>query len=408
MAREETFVVVGAGLAGGRAVETLRQEGFAGRIVLVGAEAERPYERPPLSKDVLRGEAKDDKVFLRPPEYYAEQRIDLRLGVAAQHLVPAERSIVLSSGESLTYDKLLIATGVHVRRLNVPGHDLAGVHYLRTLWDAQTIREATRAANRVVVIGAGFIGAEVAASSRVQGKEVTLIEMLPVPLQRALGEQVGQIYADIHRERGVDLRLGEAISELRGAGRVEEVVTSSGARIPADLVVVGVGVNPEVAWTHGSGLHAPNGIQVNEFAEASLPNVYAAGDVAYWWHPTLQEHLRVEHYDNAQNQGVAAAKSMLGVREPYAPVPYFWSDQYDLTLQYLGHGSGSDEIVFRGDVAGRKFFAFYLRDEKLRAALLVNRVRDVGPVRRLLRDQVPVTRAQLADEQVDLRRLGRP
>ncbi len=407
MAESSTFVVVGAGLAGGRAVETLRQEGFAGRIVLLGAELERPYERPPLSKDVLRGEARDEKVFLRPPDYYAEQLIELRLGATAKHLQPSDRTVVLSDGERLSYDKLLIATGVHVRRLRAPGAELPGVYYLRTLHDAQVIRAASRNARRVVVVGAGFIGAEVAASCRTRGLDVTMLELLPVPLQRALGDEVGQIYADIHRDHGVDLRLGTGIAELRGDGRLEEVVTASGDRIPCDVAVIGVGVNPEVGWLHGTGLSLDNGVHVDEYTETSLPGVHAAGDIANWWHPTLGERLRVEHYDNAQNQGVAAAKSMLGIREPYAPVPFFWSDQYDLTLQYVGHGSGQDELVFRGDVASRSFLAFYLRDGRLRAALGINRLREVNAAKRLLRDQVPVTPEQLADEQVDLRRLGR-
>jgi 3-phenylpropionate/trans-cinnamate dioxygenase ferredoxin reductase component len=406
MASGEQIVIVGASLAGGRAAETLRQEGFDGRVILVGAEPERPYERPPLSKDVLRGEASDDKVFLRPAEYYAEQQIELRLGTRAERLSPPERVVELTSGERLHYDKLLIATGARVRQLRAPGVDLPGVFYLRTLRDTVAIREATRNARRVVVVGAGFIGAEVAASCRMQDLEVTVLEMLPVPLQRALGDEVGRIYADIHRERGVDLRLSEGIGAFRGHGRVEQVVTASGAAIDCDLAVVGVGVQPDVEWLQGSGLAIDNGVVVDEFAEASVSGVFAAGDVANWWHPRLGERLRVEHYENAQNQGVAAAKSMLGQREPYAPVPYFWSDQYDLTLQYVGHASGQDQVVYRGDVHGRNFLAFYLRDGQLRAVLGINRLRDVRAAQRLIRDQVPVTPEQLADDQVDLRKLA--
>lgn len=407
VAVSDTIVIVGASMAGGRAAETLRQEGFDGRLILVGAEPDRPYERPPLSKDVVRGEAPEDKVYLRPAEYYVEQSIELRLGTAAQSLVPAERTVVLSNGERLRYDRLLIATGARVRRLNVPGSDLPGVHYLRTIRDARAIRDAARSAGRVVVIGAGFIGAEVAASCRVMGRDVTVLEVLPVPLQRVLGETIGNLYAQIHREHGIDLRLGEGIAEFRGAGRLEEVVTSSGQRILCDLAVVGVGVQPDVDWLAGSGIELQNGVVVDEFCATSLPDVYAAGDVANWWHPTLGERLRVEHWDNAQNQGVAAAKSMLGKGEPYAPVPYFWSDQYDLTLQYVGHASGQDEVVFRGDRDPRKLLAFYLRDGRLRAAIGVNRFKDVTAARRLIRSGADVTREQLADEQVDLRKLAR-
>jgi 3-phenylpropionate/trans-cinnamate dioxygenase ferredoxin reductase subunit len=407
VASSDQFVIAGASLAGGRAAEALRQEGFDGRIILVGAEPERPYERPPLSKDVLRGEAPSDKVYLRPPEYYAEQQIELRLNTRAERLLPAEKTILLAGGERLPYDKLLIATGASVRRLNIPGIDLPGIHYLRAIQEAAAIGAELRKAGRVVVVGAGFIGAEVAASARMVGCEVVVLEVLPVPLQRVLGDEVGRIYAEIHLERGVDLRLGEGIAAFRGAGRVEQVVTSSGVAIDCDVAVVGVGVQPEVGWLADSGLALENGVVVDEFAETSVSGIFAAGDVANWWHPVLGERLRVEHYENAQNQGIAAAKSMLGRREPYAPVPYFWSDQYDLTLQYVGHASGRDEVIFRGDVASRKFLAFYLREGKLRAALGINRLRDVRAAQRLIRDQVPVTPAQLIDEQVDLRQLAR-
>ncbi len=406
MAAAETYVVVGAGLAGGRAVETLRQEGFDGRVILIGSEPERPYERPPLSKDVLRNERPVEKIFLRPPEYYVEQQIELRTGQMVRALEPRTREVILATGERLHYDKLLIATGAAVRRLNAPGVDLPGVHYLRTLADSQQLGQALTQAQRVVVVGAGFIGAEVAASARTLGAEVTVLEVLPVPLQRALGDTVGQIYAEIHREHGVDLRLGEGITEFRGHGRIEEVVTTSGQRIPCDLAVVGIGVQPDVSWLEGSEVAMSNGILVNEVCATNLPGVYAAGDVANWWHPTLGERLRVEHYENAQNQGVAAAKSMLGKGESYAPVLFFWSDQYDLTLQYVGHATGQDRVVFRGDVAGRRFMAFYLRDGQLRAALGVNRPRDVSAARRLLRTPVTVSPTDLADEQVDLRKLA--
>src|SRR6185437_11031722 len=279
-----------------------------------------------------------------------------------------------------------------------------GVYYLRTLQDARTIRDATSSTCRVVVIGAGFIGAEVAASCRMKGADVTVLEVLPVPLQRVLGNRIGEVYARIHRDHGIDLRLGVGIAEFRGAGRLEEVVTSTGERIPCDVAVVGIGVQPAVGWLADSGIELQNGIVVDEFSATSLPDVFAAGDVANWWHPTLGERLRVEHWDNAQNQGVAAAKSMLGKGEPYAPVPYFWSDQYDLTLQYVGHASGQDEVIFRGELDPRRLLAFYLRDGRLRAAIGVNRLRDINAVRRLMRNNVAVTREQLADEQVDLRR----
>lgn len=394
-------------MAGGRAAETLRQEGFDGKVVLIGAEPARPYDRPPLSKGLMRGEIDPEEIYLRPAAYYDEQQITLRLGTRATALRPRERVIQLDNDEQVAYDKLLITTGVAVRRLEVPGARLPGIYYLRTVEDAQAIRAAAGSARRAVVIGAGFIGAEVAASLRTQGLTVTLLEILPVPLQRALGDEVGQIYAQIHRDYGVGLRLGEGVAAFGGAERVEEVRTASGVVLPTDLVIVGVGVQPNVGWLEDSDLALDNGVIVDEYQQTNLPGVYAAGDVANWWHPGLGTRLRIEHYDNAQNHGVAAAKSMLGQAEPYAPVPFFWSDQYDLTLQYVGHASGRDEIVFRGDIANRKFLAFYLREDRIHAALGVNRIRDVSATKRLIRDRVLVTRAQLADDQVDLRRLGR-
>jgi 3-phenylpropionate/trans-cinnamate dioxygenase ferredoxin reductase subunit len=406
VAEPERIVIVGASLAGGRAAETLRAEGFDGRIVMIGAEPERPYERPPLSKHVLRGDAADEKVFLRPTTYYGEQSIELRLGVRATRLDPRHRLIELDAGQTEPFDKLLIATGARVRRLPVPGADLPGVFYLRTLADARAIRAASEEASHVVVVGAGFIGAEVAASSKMRGLDVTVLEMLPVPLQRGLGDAVGQIYGEIHRERGVDLRLREGIAAFRGNGRLEQVVTASGATIDCDLAVVGVGVTPETEWLEGSGIDLDNGVVVDEYCRTSDSNVFAAGDVASWWHPILAERLRVEHYENAQNQGVAAAKAMIGKAEPYAPVPFFWSDQYDLTMQYVGHATGRDEVVFRGDVASRRFLAFYVRDGRLRAALGINRFRDVSAARRIIRDGIAVTPEKLADEQVDLRKLA--
>jgi 3-phenylpropionate/trans-cinnamate dioxygenase ferredoxin reductase subunit len=406
VAREDRIVIVGGSVAGGRAAETLRGEGFDGKIVLIGAESERPYERPPLSKNVLHAEGDDEKVYLRPLSFYGEQSIDLRLGIRATGLDLANRQVVVDRGRPEAFDKLLIATGARVRSLRVPGIDLPGVFYLRNLADALAIRRASEGARRVVVIGAGFIGAEVAATSRRRGLDVTVLEMLPVPLQRGLGDVVGAIYADIHRDHGVDLRLSEGIRSFQGDGRLERVVTASGSTIECDLAVVGVGVQPEIDWLIGSGVTLDNGVLVDELCRTNVPDVFAAGDVANWWHPTLGERLRVEHYENGQNQGVAAARSMLGIGEPYEPVPYFWSDQYDLTLQYVGHASGLDDVVFRGDISSRKFLAFYLRDGRLRAALGINRFRDVSAARRLIRDKASVTAEQLADEQVDLRKLA--
>ena len=399
--------IIGANLTGGRAAEALRESGFDGRIVLVGAEPDRPYERPPLSKEYLRREVPQEKLYLRPPRYYEEQRIELRLGVAATRLDPTERIVELESAERLDYDKLLIATGCEVRRLGIPGTDLDGVRYLRTRTDSEELAALLETARRVVVVGAGFIGSEVAASARTLGKEVTILEASAVPLVRALGAKMGEVCAMIHRNHGVDLRLSCHVQEFRGAGRVEEVVLADGSLVDCDLVIVGVGVAPSVGWLQGSGLELDNGVLVNEYCETNLPGVYAAGDVANAWNPSLGERLRVEHYDNAQNHGIAAGKVMAGGREPYAPIPYFWSDQYEYTMQYVGHARGDDEIVLRGDLSKRSFTALYVREGRVRAGFAIGRPKDIMATRRLIQAGKQVDPKMLADEQTDLRALAR-
>jgi 3-phenylpropionate/trans-cinnamate dioxygenase ferredoxin reductase subunit len=294
-----------------------------------------------------------------------------------------------------------------VRRLTVPGVDLPGVHYLRTIREAEAIGAELARARRVVVIGAGFIGAEMAATARVLGKEVALLEMLPVPLGRALGSEMGELCAAIHRDHGTDLRCGVQIAALRGAGRVEEVVLGDGSSTACDLCVIGVGVTPNVDWLAGSGVALDNGVVVDERCRSSVPDVFAAGDVANWPNPLLGHRLRVEHYDNAQNQGIHAAGAMLGAEELYAPVPYFWSDQYELTLQYLGHAAGGERLLIRGDVERRSFTAFYLDGDRIRAAFLVGRPREMLPTRRIIQAGQPLDAAVLADESTDLRALAR-
>ena len=402
----QTIVIVGANVGGVRAADALRQAGFDGRLVLVGAEPDLPYERPPLSKEYLQTDLAEERFAIHPAAYYDQQSIDLRLGRRAVSLDPHTTTVALDDGERLQYDRLLIATGATPRRLdNVPGADLAGVLYLRDLADARRLRSELATARHVVVVGTGFIGAEVAASCRRVGAEVVALEAAPVPLGRALGDVVGQLYAEIHRDRGVDLRTNETVTGFHGHQRVEQVVTASGATINCDLVVIGVGVVPAVDWLVDSGIALDNGVVVDDLCRTSIRGVYAAGDVANWWHPTNRERLRVEHFDNAQFQGVAAARSMLGLGEPYAPVPYFWSDQYELNLQYVGHASGSDDVVLRGSVQSGAWTAFYCRDGTLRAALTVNRRRDLTPARKLIAAQARVSARQLADEDCDLKTL---
>ncbi len=405
MPDRQIFVIIGANLAGGRAAEALRKEGFDGRLVLVGAEADPPYERPPLSKEYLRGELAREKIFITKPEFYEEQEIELRLGVEATRIDPKERIVELADGDRLPFDRLLLATGGRVRRLSVPASDLEGIYYLRSVADSERIAAELQPGRRVVVIGAGFIGAEVAASARMKGLEVSVLEMAPVPLGRALSEEVGHVYAEIHRDHGVELHTGEAVERFEGSRRVERVVGTSGRAIDCDFVVVGVGIDPATELAEQAGLAIDNGIVVDEYCETSAPGIYAAGDVARFNHPLLGEQIRVEHWSNAQRQGAAAAKSMLGQREPYEEIPWFWSDQYDINLQYIGHATSWDGVVVRGSVAERKFTAFYLKDGRLRAALAVNRFKDIAPSRQLIRQRVPVEPRRLQDEDIDLKSL---
>lgn len=397
-----TYVIVGASLTGGTAAETLRSEGFDGRIVLIGAEPDPPYERPPLSKDYLRRESPREHVFLQGAQYYREHEIDLRLGERAVSLEAGERRVELESGERVRYDRLLIATGADLRRLYVPGIGLEGVRYLRTLRDADALGDELQKRPRVLVVGAGFIGSEVAASARFLGCEVTMMEIAPVPLVRALGEEMGSIYAEIHRDHGVDVRTGVGVAEFRGARRLEAAVTTTGDVISCDIAVIGVGVAPAVAWLEDSGVALENGVLTDELGRTNLPDVYAAGDVANWWHPVWRERLRLEHYDNALNQGAAVARNMLGAGEAYAPVPYFWSDQYELSLQYIGFASRWDSVVFRGDPATRSFSAFYVVNGRLRAALSINRITDQAPAERLIRAGVRIDEQRLSDEGIEL------
>ena len=371
--QQQTFVIVGGGLAGAKAAETLRSEGFDGRVVLLGAEIERPYERPPLSKEYLRGEAGREKVYVHEDRFYEENEIDLRLRTSVAAIDAAAHEAVLESGERLAFDRLLLATGSTPRKLTVPGHDLEGIYYLRDVEDSDLLRRRLdTGSGHVVVIGAGWIGAEVAASARTKGLDVTLVEMTEVPLERVLGRELGEIYRDIHVEHGVDFRGGVALERFEGAKSVERVVLGDGSTIDCDFVAVGVGVLPRVQLAEASGIAVDNGVLVNEKLETSVPGVFAAGDVANAWHPFFEQRIRVEHWANALNQGPAAARNMLGAEEPYERLPYFYSDQYDVGMEYSGYATDFDEVVFEGDVASREFIAYWLRRGRVLAGMNVN------------------------------------
>ena len=405
MPDKPTHVIVGASLAGATAAETLREEGFDGRIVLVGAEPDRPYERPPLSKDFIRGETAREKTFVHVEDFYEEREIELRTSATVTAIDPASSVVVIGDGERVSYDRLLLTTGAAPRRLSIPGSDLEGVLYLRDLEDAEQIRERIAHGGKVAVIGAGWIGAEVGASVRERGLEVTIVEHGAVPLERVLGPELGAVFRDIHLDHGVDLVAGAGLEAFEGAGEVERVRLSDGRTIECDFVVVGIGVVPRVELAEAAGLAVQNGIVVDERLGTSAPGIYAAGDVANARHP-LYGRLRVEHWANALNQGPAAARSMLGRDERYERIPYFFSDQYDIGLEYSGHANGTDPVVFRGDPATHEFVAFWLDDGRVVAGMNVNTWGVTEAIETLIRSRVKVDRDQLADQGFPLEDIG--
>jgi len=410
----ERIVIVGAGLAGGTAATALREAGFEGDVVLLGQEHRPPYHRPPLSKTYLRGEEGLGDIPVNPERTYADQRIELRPGAKARSIDARARHVELEDGERVRYDRLLVTTGGRNRRLPVPGADLDGVHQLRTVEDSDAIRAAARPGRRAVVVGLGFIGSEVTASLRQLGVEVTAIEGAPAPLAGVLGEQVGRTLAGVHRDHGVELVLGDSVEALEGDGHVERVRTAGGRAIDCDFVVAGIGIRPNAELLELAGAAVQNGVLVDERCRTTLPDVYAAGDVANHRHPVFGR-IRVEHWNNAFNQGRAAARSMLGVEDPYDYVHSFWSDQYEHSIEYVGMGAASDEVVLRGDPASRRFLAFYLRDGALRAAFGLDRGGDPedpetdGELKAcvpLIRQAARVDPARLADEAYDLGRVA--
>jgi 3-phenylpropionate/trans-cinnamate dioxygenase ferredoxin reductase subunit len=396
MPSDRAMVIVGAGVAGVHAAETLRTEGYEGRIILVDRDTEMPYDRPPLSKEYLGGDATETDIALRDPARYEELGIQLRLGMDIVELDVDKRELVAADGTRLPWERLLLATGSRLRQLNVEGADLGGIYYLKTLADAKRIRESLRDVRRLVVIGAGFIGAEVAVTCRKLGIEVTVIELMKYPLAHILGDEMGQYFLHLHRSNGVDMITEDSVVAFRGHVNVQEVVTAKGRHISCQAVVVGVGVAPNTMLSHEK-LLVNRGYVVDEYGETSIPGIFAAGDCTMW--PYKSTHIHVEHWDHAVNHGKVVAKNMLRPRsEPYRVIPYFWSDQYNHRFQYLGHASSFATTVLRGNVEDQKFTLFYLDDEGVvNAALVVNRPKDVLPIRRLIAQQQPVDMTVLAD-----------
>jgi 3-phenylpropionate/trans-cinnamate dioxygenase ferredoxin reductase component len=403
MSAVSTVAIVGAGLAGAKAAETLRAEGFDGRLLLFGDEPERPYERPPLSKAYLRGETDPDRLYVHDHGFYTTHGIQLHTATPVGSIDPAGHRLQLASGERIGYDRLLLATGAAPRRLPVPGADLDGVHYLRTRSDAEALAAAAARAGHVVVVGTGWIGSETAASLRQLGRPVTLLGPDSAPLARVLGPQIARVYRDLHADHGVHLVLGRRVASLRGHRRVEAVVTDQGDVIEGDLVLVGAGAAPRTGLAEAAGLPVRNGLLVNQQLEAvGAAGVYAAGDVAAAWHPRYRRYLRVEHWANARNQGPAAARNLLGRCLPYARLPYCYSDQYDLSMEYSGLATAADQLVVRGDLATHQFIAFWLQDQRVVAGMNAGVWDVVEPIQTLIRSRQPVDPERLADPQVPL------
>jgi 3-phenylpropionate/trans-cinnamate dioxygenase ferredoxin reductase component len=404
MPANETYVIVGAGLAGAKAAEALRDEGFDGRVVLIGDEPARPYERPPLSKDYLRGEAAH-KPFVHPPQFYADQRIELMTSTRVTGIDAGLRELLLEGDRRLGYDRLLLTTGAAPRGLEVPGADLEGVHYLRTLADSEAIAARLERGRHLVVVGSGWIGAEIAASARQRGCEVTMLEMGSLPLERVLGPEVGRVYLDLHRDHGVQFLAQTTVERFEGEGTIERVLTRDGEVIETDFVVVGIGVGPRTELAEAAGIKVDNGILVDEGLQTSVGGIFAAGDVANALNPFYGHPLRVEHWANALNQGPVAARAMLGKPARYEEIPYFFSDQYDTGMEYSGYATEWDEVVFRGDVAAREFISLWVKERRVVAGMNMN-VWDVSdPLRELIRSRRAVDSRDLADPELPLSQL---
>lgn len=401
----KTIIIVGAGQAAAQAVQTLRAKGSDERIIVIGDEPYVPYERPPLSKALLAGEIELDRVYLKKPAYYEEKGVELRLDTRVEAIDRAARAVTLSDGAPLRYDALIIATGSRVRKLRLPGADLAGIHYLRSIDDVLAIREGLKPGARLAIVGAGYIGLEVAAVARKLGVEVTVLEALDRVMNRVVAAPISHFYEDVHRAAGVDLRLGVGISGFEGDGHVTAVRLADGTHVACDLAVVGIGIQPNVELAEDAGLEVANGIAVDDCARTSDPHIFAAGDCTNHPNALLGGRLRLESVQNAVSQGKAAALAILGMPEPYAEVPWFWSDQYDLKLQIAGLSEPTDELVLRGDPQSRKFSAVYLRNNVIVAINVINNLKDFLPAKKLIAERRVVDRARLSDPEVSLKDL---
>ena len=402
MGQLDVFVIVGGSLAGATAAAGLREAGFAGRVVLIGAEQWLPYARPELSKGYLLGTKTFSDMAVQGPDFYDDNGIELVNDTTVTAVDPGTRVVHLSGGGSIGYERLLLTTGASPRALEVPGAHLPGVVSLRTVQDADALRQGIAAADRVVVIGSGWIGCEVAACARMLGVEVAVVSPDPAPLVRILGPEVAEVLRDLHVDHGVELHLSSEVAAVVGDDRAQGVRTTDGAIVAADLVVVGIGAVPRDELARQAGIDVDNGVLTDEFLTTSDPNIFAAGDVANAWHPVLGTRLRVEHWDNAIKQGRAAAANMLDARTPYTQLPFFYSDQYDLALEYRGHASTWDKVVFRGDPASGVFLAFWLQQGRVLAAMNANIWDQGDALDALVRTRATPDPELLGDPEVDL------
>jgi 3-phenylpropionate/trans-cinnamate dioxygenase ferredoxin reductase subunit len=375
----ETVVIVGASLAGGTAAFAARESGFEGRLLLIGAEPHLPYGRPPLSKTYLRGEGGLEDWIVRPEAEYRSQDIETSLSTRVTQVDPQRHRILLEGGDDFEYSRLVLATGGRNRTLPIPGHDLPGVLSLRTVEDADRIREAAGHSQVAVVAGLGFIGSEVAASLRAMGLEVTAVEGGSQPLERVFGPEFGGVLAAMHREHGTSLLLGDHVTAFEGSDRVERVRTRSGRTLECDFVVTGFGIEPNVELLEQAGADVDNGVLVDEYCGTSLPDIFAAGDVANRYHPLFGQHLRLEHWNNGDRQGRIAGQNVAGRKEIYADIPSFWSDEYRDTIEYVGHHTVYDEVVIRGDTTRREFYAYYVLQGQVRGIGAMGHGDDIVP-----------------------------
>jgi 3-phenylpropionate/trans-cinnamate dioxygenase ferredoxin reductase subunit len=401
----KAYVIVGGSLAGATAAITLREEDAGASVTLIGAEGQPPYERPPLSKAYLRGEVPFDKALVRPAGFYAEHRIETILGIRATRIETSARFVELEDGRRVAFDALLVATGGRNRRLSIPGSELDGIYGLRSVEDADRIRAEITPGRRVVVVGMGFIGSEVAASLRQKDLDVVAIEPAKTPLFRVLGHGVGQRLADLHRARGVRTIFDDTVTAFEGTGRVARVLTKGGLRLDCDFVVAGIGIEPVVDLLDGTGVQVDNGVVVDQYCETTVPGIYAAGDVANHYHPVFERRIRVEHWQNAVKQGAAAARNMLGRAVPYDEIHWFWSDQYDANLQYAGFHTTWEQLVVRGRLDSETFLAFYVNGGRIDAVVGLNRAKDVRRAIPLIKARRVMNLAHLQDESTDLRSL---